>query len=52
MSSKNTKKELTTADKAVLAEKAEQYTDGLVKKAHQAALQFEGYTQVQVDKCK
>ncbi|MFK4890903.1 bifunctional acetaldehyde-CoA/alcohol dehydrogenase [Lactococcus petauri] len=50
MSSKNTKKELTTADKAVLAEKAEQYTDGLVKKAHQAALQFEGYTQVQVDK--
>ena len=50
MSSKNTKKELTTADKAALAEKAEQYTDGLVKKAHQAALQFEGYTQVQVDK--
>ncbi|MDT2584227.1 bifunctional acetaldehyde-CoA/alcohol dehydrogenase [Lactococcus petauri] len=50
MSSKNTKKELTAADKATLVEKAEQYTDGLVKKAHQAALQFEGYTQAQVDK--
>lgn len=46
----NTKKELTPADKAQLAEKAEKYTDGLVKKAHQAALQFEGYTQIQVDK--
>ena len=45
-----TKKELTAADKMELVAKAEAYTDGLVKKAHQAALQFEGYTQVQVDK--
>jgi acetaldehyde dehydrogenase/alcohol dehydrogenase len=45
-----TKKELTAADKMELVAKAEAYTDSLVKKAHQAALQFEGYTQVQVDK--
>ncbi|HBC90021.1 MAG TPA: bifunctional acetaldehyde-CoA/alcohol dehydrogenase [Lactococcus sp.] len=45
-----TKKEITATDKAVLLEKAEQYTDTLVKKAHQAALHFEGYTQAQVDK--
>ena len=47
---KPVKKELTAEDKAKLVAKAEAYTDGLVKKAHEAVLKFEGYTQEQVDK--
>ncbi|MCL2114234.1 bifunctional acetaldehyde-CoA/alcohol dehydrogenase [Lactococcus protaetiae] len=40
------KTELTAEEKMAQAVK---YTDGLVKKAHEAVLKFEGYTQEQVD---
>ncbi|GBG96804.1 bifunctional acetaldehyde-CoA/alcohol dehydrogenase [Lactococcus termiticola] len=45
-----TKKALTAAEKAANYEKAVEYTGSLVKKAKKAVLEFEGYTQEQVDK--
>lgn len=43
------KKVLTAEEKAAKLQEAVAYTDNLVKKAHEAVLKFEGYTQTQVD---
>ncbi|MGF1983363.1 bifunctional acetaldehyde-CoA/alcohol dehydrogenase [Lactococcus taiwanensis] len=43
------KKVLTAQEKAAKFQEAVAYTDNLVKKAHEAVLKFEGYTQTQVD---
>lgn len=40
---------VTETDKTKLIEEAKKYTNGLVQKAKKAAMEFEGYTQEQVD---
>lgn len=44
------KKELTAEEKAANYQASVEYTDKLVKKAQEAVMKFEGYTQEQVDK--